>query len=303
MNARTHITTATLALAGAALWFVAGNGLRDAGGFDYQPNPLGIKRSPYGEVLAMAIQGPVDQDFHMILAPGDLPSLPSEAGADTHQADCASGSCNHSHHASGPIDQDAPLIDKLASITGRRTNPNPPTPGHQLYLRSKIENRLRFAYELGPSHYGNYNSYHLFLTEPQLGTETTVEEFFEGRERADRLAEYTIRYCLADQSDPRPALTAATAAYNVLESMCFRPEEHSLDELREQLGLIDSCLDRHRRLLDRSTENGTWDLLSPLRQKELLDRAKFTRVLRDTAAPTLDRLSRERSATANHPSS
>lgn len=299
MNTRTHITTGTLALAGVAVWFAAGTALKNSGGFDFHPNPLGIKQSPYGQVLAMAIQGPVDQDFHMVMTPGDLPSVK----AGTHQAECANGACGHSHHAAGTINDEAPLIEKLANITGRRTNPNPPTPGHQLYLRSKIEKRLRFAYELDPSHYGNYNSYHLFLTEPQLGTEVTVEEFFEGRERANRLAEHTIRYCLAAPRDPRPALTAATAAYNILESMCFRPEAHSLDELRGQLELIDFCLERHQQLLDLSVEDGSWDLLSPLRQTELLDRAKFTRVLRDSAAGTLDRLTRERSSTANHPSS
>ena len=64
MNARTHITTAALALAGAGMWHYAGTALNEEGRFENQPNPLGIKRSPYGQVLAMAIQTPIDGDWH-----------------------------------------------------------------------------------------------------------------------------------------------------------------------------------------------------------------------------------------------
>jgi hypothetical protein len=304
MNVRTTLLNSFLVLAGIGLCSYAGSRLEQAGKFEFKPNPLGLKNSPYGQVMAMAVQGPVDKDFHLVMHGVTVPDTepaPDSADSAAHPAACADPECAHPGHGAAedePADPaDLPLIDRLARISGERTNPNPPTPAHKLYLRSKIENRLRFAYELDPSHYGNYNSYHLFLTEPQLGT--TQQTFREGRDRADELAEETIRYCLRDEHDPRPPLTAATAAYNILESMFYFQEDHSLAEMAEQLRTIDYCLERHRRLLERSVEDGSWELLSPLRQAEILDRANFTQRMRDTAEKALARLAREDRMTAS----
>ena len=53
---------------GALAWSSAGTSLTSREDLDFPPNPLGIKRSPYGEVFAMAMQGPIDTTFHGVLA-------------------------------------------------------------------------------------------------------------------------------------------------------------------------------------------------------------------------------------------
>src|SRR5690606_3062135 len=88
----------------------------------------------------------------------------------THGDDCA---------GHGPVKAagDSPKlgwIDRLDQAASERTNPRPRTPAHTFYLRRQAEDKLRIAYELDPSNYANYNSYHLFLTEPQVGTRPTA---------------------------------------------------------------------------------------------------------------------------------
>lgn len=323
MNARTHITTAAIALAGAGMWYAAGSSLENGGHFESQPNPLGIKRSPYGQVLAMAIQTPIDGDWHGGLeihdhAHGegcescDHHAEPVVADAHDHDGDCDHdhdhGVCEHDHGDSeacghGCEDHDAAsgesLLDHLTLAVSQRTNPNPPTAGHQFYLRREIEKKLRFAYELDPSHFANYNSYHLFLTQRQLGTRHVSVE--STREAAFDLADHTIRYCLRESSDPRPALTAASAAYNVLEQMLLADEDvYSLEEMAEQLGVVDFCIKRHIELLEASVRSGQLELLSPQRQAELLDRSTFTRKLRESAATAIHQRVSDQQSTASH---
>jgi hypothetical protein len=166
-----------------------------------------------------------------------------------------------------------------------RTNPRPATEGHKFYLRRQVEDRLRFAYELDPSNYANYNSYHLFLTEPAVGTRPVLTE------RVLMLAGLTIDYSLREQSDPRPALTAASAAGNILELMFQHRDQHGLDEMRQQLSLLDHALARHRELGIRWIESGDFQNLSPARQDEMLERLAFVTKVRDAAEATIRRLS------------
>lgn len=325
MNARTHMTTAALALAGAGMWFFAGTALNEEGRFESQPNPLGIKRSPYGQVLAMAIQTPIDGDWH-----GGLEVHDHDSDDGHHHGDHDHHGCDHDHHASDHGDCDhselashgddhsscdhghsgcsgcgaespAPkgsLLNRLELAVSKRTNPNPPTPGHQFYLRREIEKKLRFAYELDPSHYANYNSYHLFITQQQLGTSALPRE--QVRKNAAALADHTIRYCLREPNDPRPALTAASAAYNVLEQMLLAEDgSQTPSEMRKQLGVIDFCIARHIELLNASLESGQWELLSPQRQQEVLDRSKFSMKLRESAVKAIQHREADQHSTAS----
>lgn len=328
---RSTLTTTGLALTGLGMMWYAGGKLQQKGGFDFQPNPLGLKASPYGQVIAMAIQTPIDADWH-----GGLEIHDSPAGADDHAhhdhsdhdcdhhgPDCDhSGheTCTHDHsecehaapehdhdshlcsdpgcgHDHGPAEPDS-LLGRLSQAVTRRTNPNPPTAGHQFYLRREIEKKLRFAYELDPSHYANYNTYHLFLVEPELGTSDETRAL--SRDHANSLAEHTIRYCLRETVDPRPALTAASAAYNLLEGMFVSTEKPDTIEMRKQLAVIDFCLKRHFELLGESTSNGNWERLSEMRQSEVLERSNFALKLREAAEKTIVRLESPEPATANH---
>lgn len=276
-----HLILPLLGLAGLGAWALCGSELHDAGRFDYKPNPLGIKMSPYGQVLAMGVQGTIESDWTALLGGGasDEPAPETEGEARARE---------ERERQQRPGSRG--LIAHLSHITGERTNPNPPNKAHRFYMRSQIEKTLRFAYELDPSHYGNYNSYHLFFLYDQLGT--SGRSYMESRHPAIRLADFTTAYGLRELHDPRPALTAAAAAHNKLEIMLEDGREYPVGRLREQLQLINFCIRRHEELLAMAVENGTWDRLSPLRQAEVLDRRQFTKRMRDTAVKTIERLAR-----------
>lgn len=314
MNLRSTITTSALAIAGFALWSYAGNQLKNGGSFDYHPNPMGLKMSPYGQVIAMAIQTPIDADWHGAIEVHDLPvdDEPEHqhhegcehdqddalAAHDEHDAGCSDPDCGHDHSA--PAKSNQSLIERLDRIATKRTNPYPATEGHKFYLRLQIEKKMRFAYELDPSHYANYNSYNLFLTQLSLGTEGGSQA--EVHKRVFDLAENTIRYCLREQNDPRPALTASSAAYNILERMILSADDYTTSKMREKLAVMDFCLRQHFHLLEQFDNDGSWKLLSERRQAAVLDRSRFALKLRESAETAIIRIESEQmnSSTANH---
>lgn len=279
MNPIATLSLAALALGGSGLATLCGDRLAELGGFTFEPNPLGIKHSPYGQVLALGVQGGVESDWHA-LSSGPLHPDGRACGADCgHASDTSSDTPDH-------------LIERLELITSRRTNPNPPTPAHRRYMRREIEQTLRLAYQLDPSHYGNYNSYHLFLLHDQLGTSS--RSYQESCRSAIELADATTRYGLRELCDPRPSLTAATASQNKLTLMLENELEFPLESLQQQLGVINFCLRRHAELMEAAMEeDGMWHQLSPVRQAEIVERGQFTARMRDTAAEAIRRLESE----------
>jgi hypothetical protein len=254
-------------------------------------NPLGINRSPYGEVIAMAAQGPIDTYFH------------NGSGHD-HDHDHAhdhdhSGQHEHEHKSAQASkkgsaalpDQLRGFIDRLAAASSARNNPRPVTSAHQFYMRRKTEDKLRFAYNLDPAHYGNYNSYHLFLTESHFGTRRLLTP------TAIKLAKETIDYCLAQKDDPRPVLTAAAAASNILELMINNlrgtTPHFSTDHLKEALAVLDHCLARHHELSAQWLVTGNWSRLSTFRIKETQERLHFITKVRDAEEKAIHLLEME----------
>jgi len=278
MNPRDIAITCALALTGVALWSHGANRLAAGGDFDFRPNPLGMKTSPYGAVVALAMQGGIESDWH-----GTMEANGGGAGT------CAT--CGHHHGAEGDAchhgNQAAAAeswIERIELAATERTNPSPVTKGHQLYLRRQTEDQLRLAYELDPSNYANYNSYHLFLTEPSVGTRPVLTE------KVISLANNTITYCLEEESDPRPALTAAAAAGNILELMFLHREDYTLEQMRQKLHTLDYCLGKNQALTEKWLSSGEFANLSPARQAEMLERLKFVIKVRDAAVKTVARL-------------
>lgn len=278
MNLRNIVINTSLAISGVALWSYGANRLASDGSFDYRPNPLGLKMSPYGQVIALAVQGGIDSDWH---------------GTEDRAGDHVCSACGHNHgtgesHCDESKDANTgkqTFIAKVEEAVTERTNPRPATRGHKFYLRRQVEDRLRFAYELDPSNYANYNSYNLFLTEPSVGTRRVLTD------RVLSLARLTIDYSLREESDPRPALTAASAAGNILELMFLHQENYGIPQMQEQLQILDYSLARHRTLATRWIETGDFQNLSPARQAEMLERLAFVTKVRDAADATIRRLS------------
>lgn len=266
---------------GLLAWAFAGRPLVSNPELNAPLNPLGINGSPYGEVFAMAMQGPIDTHFHGVLGGG--PGHSHSAGESCSDCDQASSSKPEAKPKGGFQG----LLASMERASQERTNPKSASEAHKLFLRRKVEDKLRFAYQLDPAHYANYNSLHFFLTEPQLGTRPELTP------SAAKLAEETIQYCLARQDDPRPALTAAAAASNILELM-FNDQRNAQPRfttahMRQYLNLLDHCLQRYVSIAEQWDKSGAWDRLSPQRILECDERLQFILKFREAASGAIER--------------
>ncbi len=316
------ITTGLIG-SGVLAWTFTARALVENPELDAPLNPLGINRSPYGEVFAMAMQSPIESFFHAGRGEANHQHAPGEQCSEQ----CAEPDKKHEHDETCEHDHDshsaditpvktkrAPsinarlvnLITSLNKVSELRTNPKPASEAHKRHLRREAENKLRFAYQLDPSHYANYNSLHFFLTEPQLGTRPQLTA------SAAQLAQETINYCLKQENDPRPALTAAAACTNLLHLMFEERIKESpnkapflmLDnrsttpkytntQMRQCLDLLDHCLARYNTIAKQWDESKNWDLLSPMRITECEDRFHFISKIREAAEKTILRYENE----------
>ena len=245
--------------------------------WDVPLNPLGINGSPYGEILAMAMQGQIDNHFKGAMGGGARPHQVGKVPAASQSG--AGGSLG------GRFENLLASLDRVAEI---RTNPKSISETHKRYLRRQVEDKLRFAYQLDPAHYANYNSLHFFLTEPELGTHPELTP------SAAKLAEDTIQYCLKQDNDPRPALTAAAAASNILE-LIFNDQLNSKSkfstiQMHQYLNLLDHCIARYIDISRAWDQTKNWDLLSPQRIAECDERFNFILHFRDSAEGTIRRI-------------
>lgn len=282
---RTNAISTALIGVGALAWVLAGRPLITNPRLDVPLNPLGINGSPYGEVFAMAMQGPIDMYFHGAIS----------GGGHNHSADSECKACQKAESENSAFDSSSSLesrfqnlLTSLEKVAEIRTNPKSPSAAHRQYLRRQVEDKLRFAYQLDPAHYANYNSLHFFLTEPELGTRPELTP------SAAKLAEDTIQYCLKQQCDPRPALTAAAATSNLLELMFndqLKPSPRfNTIQMRQYLALLDQCIGRYVAIAKEWDQSGNWKLLSPQRIAECDDRFTFICKFRDNAEGTILRL-------------
>lgn len=261
---------------------------------DFPINPLGINRSPYGEVAAMAMQTPIDSLWHQGEIAKHAPSVvdqsrstPCPADTTCSHPECQTPQSDTPTHTAAWNTRLRRFLEKLDHASTARTNRVPASPAHDFHIRRQVENKLRFAYQLDPAHYGNYNSYHFFLTEPAVGTRPTLTP------AAARLANETIQYGLAEPTDPRPSLTAAAAATNVLHLMFADQKSESPAytpaQMRECLELLNFAIAKHLQLRESWTESGHANLVSTMRILEMDDRLSFILRIRDAAEATVAR--------------
>lgn len=268
---------------------------------DVPLNVLGINRSPFGEVFAMAMQGPIDNYWHAV----------ESSGAHVCQADCNHETPEKPDTETKQVSESTMSwnvrvrrqIERMSAGLEERTNPRAASDAHKFYLRRGIEDKLRFAYNLDPSHYGNYNAYHFFLTQPTLGTRPELTP------HATKLAFDTINYCLSKRNDPRQALTAAAAAGNVLELMLndrsINPENpgYTTTQMRQVLNVMDQSIAAYGDLANKWADQGLWLNLSEMRVLEIQERFYFVTKIREAHAESILRLEggSMKNNTANQP--
>ncbi len=295
--------TAGLLGAGALVWGLNARQMATHPELAAPLNPMGINRSPYGEVFAMAMQSPIDVYWHGSGAEGDHHDHDHDHACDgscghdhdhDHDHDGHCDHCDHDQETAEPAEPSSWRDRYVAFLSGidrglsARTNPKPITPAHQFYMRRATEDKLRFAYQLDPSHYGNFNSYYFFLTQPTMGTRPELTH------TAVMLAQNTIDYCLRQNDDPRPALTAAAAAENILEFMITEyrggNRHHTLPQMRQNLALVDHCISRFEEVASRWDATGNWQRLSDFRFQEIKQRIHFIRKVRDAQSTAIDNI-------------
>ena len=298
---------------GVLAWAFAARPLVGNPDLDAPLNPLGINRSPYGEVFAMAMQSPIDTYFHVGMGeehhqhgPGEECSEHEHEHNETceheeheHDENCEHGHQDHDDNAALVEAKKSPtlnvrlrdLITSLDKVSEVRTNPKAASETLKRHLRREAEDKLRFAYQLDPAHYANYNSLHFFLPETSVGTRPELTP------SAAKLAQDTIDYCLKQENDPRPALTAAAAATNILHLMFAdrhnQSRKYTTQQMRQCLGLLDHCLARYGMIAKQWDESKNWDLLSPMRITECEERLSFITKIREAAEKTISRLETE----------
>lgn len=282
----------TSIVGGVFAWALAGRELIANPALETQLNPMGINGSPYGEVVAMAMQGPIQANFDGAMIRGGIANEVKNETSGIPESNGAADEDPISMLKNGYVS----FLSSLGKVAEVRTNPKTPSQAHRRYLRRQAENKLRFAYQLDPSHYANYNSLHFFLTEPQVGTRPELTP------SAAKLADQTIQYCLKQEMDPRPALTAAAAATNILQLMFDDKRtggnNYTTVQMRQYLNLLDYCIGRYVRISLEWDKSKNWDLLSPQRISECDDRFQFIRKIRDACEKTIVRIEGSSPSTA-----
>jgi hypothetical protein len=266
-------------------------------------NPLGINGSPYGEVFAMAMQGPIDTYFHV-----GMDGVGHQHGPE---ADHDHSKCEGRHEPTNgprikPVSTPAlanvgkrfgNLLTSMGEARETRTNPYAATEAHKRHIRRQVEDKLRFANRLDPANYGNYVGLHFFLTEPGIASHPQLLPVVAN------LADDTIHYCLKEMDDPRPALTAAAAAANMLHVM-FADEKSpnptfNVKQMRYYMTVLDTCIARYQNLSTKWLELSKWSFISTARIAECEDRIYFVSKIRDAAESTVTRLETKSLSTAS----
>ena len=293
---RSWITTASLMSVGAIVAGWTGLCLQERDELDVPLNPFGLKRSPYGEIFAMALQGPINKDFQYGMTgatdeesaligkereknkPGNLLIVVPDPEAQEARPP----------QPQGMLDRMNAMIEEMRIGHVERTNVLPASDMLKFHLRRKAEDKLRLAYDLDPSHYANYTALHFFLIEGI----TTRPELKEG---AEQLARDTIDYCLAIDYDPRPALTAAAACTHILHIM-FNAErlkldtQYSPDEMDAVIEELDHCIATYEQIAAEWDKTGNWQRISRARFEACQERIHFIVNMRNAAVKTVQRI-------------
>jgi len=291
-------------LLGVGLWVGFSMHFKAEDKLDYEPNLGCIKGSPYGKVLALAMQGPIDFYWHEGQTHEHAETLNaahSHADGTSHSHDDHDHSHGHDHahdHGDGHSEEsreqpvvkkteqavaqktkEEPLhtlakaqIKKMSATAHRKTDGKPLSKAHRKYLQSVTEDKLRLAYELDPTNYTNYGNLHLFLATTTFGKSDANDD------TATELAKRTLEICKQEKIDPASWVTAISAAYNIIFHIGRYHEQFTVAEAKASLAEFDACMATYRRLLDDAVANGR--IPSAARLEELNERTKYLSKLR-----------------------
>jgi len=203
---------------------------------DLPSNPFELKGSPYGEVLGMAMQDPVNLVWHGGQRHEDVLSADGGHGGESGFAINMNADGSEVLHVK--LKMELGLFDKY---TRQRNMPGGRKGAIRAYEKARVKNLLQTAYDFDRTNYGNYNALNFFYV-----TNAKRRDGLRSIDDAISLGRQTLEACEKYKSvDLQDALTAAVAAENILiwQDSLSRVRGGSLDELSKS----------HKRLV-----NGGW---------------------------------------------
>jgi len=270
-------------------------GLHQTGSLAPDHNPLAVQGSAYGKLLARLSETTIDRVWHLgveQVVPHYMTGDHDDHDHDEH-GHCQHGHCQHGHcqHAHDH------LIKKKAPVaaTGsgswirdgkqwihhrvigqyQRTNRHATSPAHLASIYRRIESMLLRSFKFDPTHYGAYDSYHLFLTTSDFGGTPIATE------QTKRIAHIAINAAEHENEDPEPWLTAAAAFMNLylVETAPYniKSEPIPFDIVKRYRDDIGHCLQRFAEIQAESERVGNWQMLSQARQMEISGRNLFAK--------------------------
>ncbi|GEM_PF-478877 len=284
----------------SSLFIVAGLGLAANGVFSltsaeqlhHNRNPFAIQQSAYGKLFARLSETTVDRVWHLgveQIVPHYMSgiehgeesqaeiSIDPVPGANDHREVVARSEKDKAAalaaNAPTGLDKGKRWIQGRVIAQHTRTNPNSLNQQHLNTVYKDIERLLLRSFKMDPTHYGAYDSYHLFLTTYNFGGNPAHTE------QARRIAAVAMSAVRNENEDPEPWLTAAAAGMNLylMDAAPYmeKSETIPLDILTKYRGQIGYCLAKFDELQARSEKEGNWERLSMDRQMEIAERSRF----------------------------
>jgi len=256
-------------------------------------NPFAIQGSAYGKLLARLSETTIDRVWHLgveQIVPHYMSGIGHGQQGHEDHGTAAAASVPHGGSLKPQL-PGTPRVDSPQSKTllhqgkrwfqdrviaqHHRTNPNSLNERHLATVYRDIEEMLLRSFKLDPTHYGAYDSYHLFLTTHDFGGTP------EANEQAARVANAAIAAAFQESEDPEPWLTAAAAGMNLylMDAAPYmqKGETIPLGILKEYRDKIGYCLTRFEEIQAQSEKVGNWDRLSTERQMEISERSLFAK--------------------------
>lgn len=260
--------------------------LRSGSVLRHSQNPFAVQGSAYGKLLARLSETTIDRVWHL----GVEQIVPHSMSGESAHDDPTETLPGLASSEAPPAKLAEPVraaVDETFLERGKhwfqerviaqhhRTNPRSLNERHLATVHKDIERMLLRSFKLDPTHYGAYDSYHLFLTTHDFGGSPAA------REQAVRVAQTAIAAAFQENEDPEPWLTAAAAGMN-LYLMDAGPYMQNgstipLEILREYREKIGFCLQRFDEIQVAAEKRGNWERLSLERQMEISERSLFAK--------------------------
>lgn len=251
-------------------------------------NPLGLRRSVYGSLVARLMKDSMHNYWHAGCQEHGHGHAVMPAGESNSIHAHGQDSARHPGHSMVSSEDDElggeslleRGIDRLAELEESRKTPTGGmkiSKAHRRYLDASANWQLRVAYHLDPGDATLYEIRHYTVTS-RAATQA------EARSAAVALAKETLDFALSEQGSMVAALTGAGAAINLLNADMVKGSslEVSEEEKREHWEMLARCLSRYQRLRQEAVSEGWWESVPQVRRAEVAAYAALVEKLAGT---------------------